>query len=154
MFSRLYIEPLSFDYLLNLLEHQCIRLRGPVIVDLFQRMKFVERHGSALRGIVSETESSPSYTEELRLEFHSSSTNFRAVLKNVNYNKVACDHVSDYDTEHDARLVAMLDFCRRPKSKKEPGITVHRQQTTQVIPGILQKSVDKSRSCKYYLTEV
>ena len=71
----------------------------------------------------------PSYTEELRLEFHSFTTDFRIVLKNVNYNIVACDHVSDYDTEHDARLVAMLDFCKRPKSKKEPGITVHRQHT-------------------------
>lgn len=107
MFSRLCIEPLSFDYLLNLLEHQYIRLRGPVIVDLLQRMKFMERHGSALRKIVCETESSPSYTEELCPEFYSTSTDFRIVLKNVNNNIITRDHVSDYDINHDVRLAAI-----------------------------------------------
>ena len=55
----------------------------------------------------------------------------------MNYNIVTRDHVSDYDTKHDVRLAAMLNFYRSPKSKKGPGITVHYHQTAQVIPGIL-----------------
>ena len=64
--------------------------------------------------------SSPGYTEDLRPEFHSFTTDYRGVLENVNYNIVTRDHDSGYDTEHDARRVAMLDFYRRPKSQKSP----------------------------------
>ena len=64
--------------------------------------------------------SSPGYTEDLRPEFHSFTTDYRGVLENVNYNIVTRDHVSDYDTEHDVRLVDMIDFRRTPKAKKSP----------------------------------
>ena len=36
--------------------------RNPVIADLFHRMKYMERRGSGLRKIVSETEKLPGYT--------------------------------------------------------------------------------------------
>ena len=37
--------------------------RNPVIADLFHRMKYMERRGSGLRKIVSETEKLPGYLE-------------------------------------------------------------------------------------------
>lgn len=89
-------------------------------------MKFMEHRGSGLHKIVNETEKLSGYTEDLRQEFHSFATAFRSVLKNVNYNIVTRDHVSDYDTEHDTRFESQHDFCITPKNKKEPGITVHR----------------------------
>ena len=36
--------------------------QNPVIADLFHRMKYMERRGSSLRKIVSETEKLPGYT--------------------------------------------------------------------------------------------
>ena len=59
--------------------------RNPVIADLFRRMKYMERRGSDLRKIVSETENLPGYTEAYKSEFSSTATDFRAILKNVNY---------------------------------------------------------------------
>ena len=97
--------------------------RNPVIADLFHRMKFMERRGSGLRKIISETEKLPGYTEELRPEFHSSGTDFRVVLKNVNYNLVTgdydSDHDSDYDSDYDARLAALVEFCSTARTRDE-----------------------------------
>ena len=49
-------------------------------------MKYMERRGSGLRKIVSETEKLPGYTEAYKPEFSSTATDFRVILKNVNYN--------------------------------------------------------------------
>ena len=59
--------------------------RNPVIGDLFHRMKYMERRGSGLRKIVSETEKLPGYSETYKPEFFSTATDFRVILKNVNY---------------------------------------------------------------------
>ncbi len=61
--------------------------RNPVIADLFHRMKYMERRGSGLRKIVSETEKLPGYREELKPEFFSTSCDFKVVLKNINYHQ-------------------------------------------------------------------
>jgi ATP-dependent DNA helicase RecG len=87
--------------------------RNPVIADLFHRMKYMERRGSGLKKIVNETEKLPGYTDELKPTFHSTSTSFSVVLKNINY-KTASDQVSD-------QVVAdkILAFCVSERSKKE-----------------------------------
>ena len=91
-----------------------------MIADLFHRMKFMERRGSGLRKIVSETEKLPGYTEELRPEFHSSGTDFRVVLKNVNYNMRGSDqdnmHDAIHDAMHDEKLSKLVDVCAEPKT--------------------------------------
>ena len=97
--------------------------RNPVIADLFHRMKFMERRGSGLRKIVSETEKLPGYTEELRPEFHSSGTDFRVVLKNVNYNLDGTDQdtIQDtmQDTIQDEKLTTLTEACTEPKTREE-----------------------------------
>ncbi len=93
--------------------------RNPVIADLFHRMKFMERRGSGLRKIVSETEKLPGYTEELRPEFHSSGIDFRVVLKNVNYNMHGSDQDNMHVTTHDEKLEALVDFCSEEKTREE-----------------------------------
>jgi len=59
--------------------------RNPVIADLFHRMKYMERRGSGLRKIVSETKKLHGYSNEFMPEFHSTHSSFKVVLKNVNY---------------------------------------------------------------------
>ena len=105
--------------------------RNPVIADLFHRMKYMERRGSGLRKIVSETEKLPGYTEAYKPEFSSTATDFRVILKNVNYHhspsiiETTHDKTYDatYDTTHDATHDAthdkILAFCIEPHSKLE-----------------------------------
>jgi len=59
--------------------------RNPVIADLFHRMKYMERRGSGLRKIVSETKKLHGYSDEFMPEFHSTHSSFKVVSKNVNY---------------------------------------------------------------------
>ena len=102
--------------------------RNPVIADLFHRMKYMERRGSGLRKIVSETEKLPGYTEAYKPEFSSTATDFRVILKNVNY--IMCGasaHDTAHDTAHDAahdtsvisKQNLLLEFCADPKSRDE-----------------------------------
>ena len=97
--------------------------RNPVIADLFHRMKFMERRGSGLRKIVSETEKLPGYTEEMAPEFHSTATDFRVVLKKVNYNMDGGDQdtvqVTVHDTAQDDRLEKLVQFCAEPRTREE-----------------------------------
>ena len=94
--------------------------RNPVIADLFHRMKYMERRGSGLRKIVSETEKLPGYTEVYKPEYFSTATDFRVILKNVNYNLKGDTHqVTHQDSMLSAVSTQILDFCIEPKSKKE-----------------------------------
>ena len=97
---------------------------NPVIADLFHRMKYMERRESGLRKIVSETEKLPGYTEAYKPEFSSTATDFRVILKNVNYNLEGDTHqvihqVTHQDSTLSAVSTQILDFCIEPKSKKE-----------------------------------
>ncbi len=93
--------------------------RNPVIADLFHRMKYMERRGSGLRKIVSETEKLPGYTEAYKPEFSSTATDFRVILKNVNYHHdysiMDINQVKTQVTTFDEILV----FCSTPHSKAE-----------------------------------
>ena len=94
--------------------------RNPVIADLFHRMKYMERRGSGLRKIVSETEKLPGYTEAYKPEFSSTATDFRVILKNVNYNLEGDAHqVIHQVIELSTVSKQILAFCTTPKSKKE-----------------------------------
>ena len=91
---------------------------------LFHRMKYMERRGSGLRKIVSETEKLPGYTEAYKPEFSSTATDFRVILKNVNYNLEGDAHqvihqVTHQDIELSTMSKQILAFCTTPKSKKE-----------------------------------
>ena len=84
----------------------------------------MERRGSGLRKIVSETEKLPGYTEAYKPEFFSTATDFRVILKNVNYNLEGDTHqvihqVTHQDSTLSAVSTQILDFCIEPKSKNE-----------------------------------
>lgn len=85
--------------------------RNPVIADLFHRMKYMERRGSGLRKILSETAKLPGYTEQMKPLFFSTPTDFRVVLKNINYNT---GQVAGQVT-----IKELLAFCSIPRSRKE-----------------------------------
>ena len=90
--------------------------RNPVIADLFHRMKYMERRGSGLKKILSETEKLPGYTPGLRPEFFSTSSDFRVILKNVNFNLHTC---TVQDRAQDERIVNLLEFCSEARTRQE-----------------------------------
>ena len=97
--------------------------RNPVIADLFHRMKYMERRGSGLRKIVSETEKLPGYTEAYKPEFSSTATDFRVILKNVNYHHdYSIMDINQVKTQVKTQVTTfdeILVFCSIPHSKAE-----------------------------------
>ena len=76
-------------------------MASPVIADPFHRMKYMERHGSGLRKIVRETEKPPGYTAAYNPKIFSTATDFRVILKNVNYQLSQKNLVNDQVSEQD-----------------------------------------------------
>ena len=106
--------------------------RNPVIADLFHRMKYMERRRSGLRKIVSETEKLPGYTAAYKSEFSSPATDFRVILKNVNYNMCGASvHVAAHDTSVISKQNLLLEFCANPKSRDEMQAYIDVSRQTQ-----------------------
>lgn len=98
--------------------------RNPVIADLFHRMKFMERRGSGLTKILSETAKLPGYTEHMQPEFFSTSSDFRVVLKNVNYSSSGFTAQENQQENQQVSIQeTILRFCSIPRGRKE--ITEH-----------------------------
>lgn len=76
-------------------------MASPVIADPFHRMKYMERHGSGLRKIVRETEKPPGYTAAYNPKIFSTATDFRVILKNVNYQLSQKNLVNDQVSKQD-----------------------------------------------------
>ena len=82
-------------------------MASPVIADPFHRMKYMERHGSGLRKIVRETEKPPGYTAAYNPKIFSTATDFRVILKNVNYQMCgASAHDTAHDAAHDTSVIS------------------------------------------------
>ena len=96
--------------------------RNPVIADLFHRMKYMERRGSGLKKIISETEMLPGYKTEFKPEFSSTAMDFKVTFKNLNYdpnlNDLVSDQVSDQVSPKDITQ-SILEFCVTEKNKQE-----------------------------------
>ena len=61
--------------------------RNPVLADVFARLGYMERQGSGIKKIIENYESEVNYSEDLRPEFSSDSSQFSVILKNLNYGK-------------------------------------------------------------------
>ncbi|NLO71128.1 MAG: AAA family ATPase [Porphyromonadaceae bacterium] len=95
--------------------------RNPIIADLFQRMKFMERRGSGFGKVIDATLSLPGYTDNFMPEFEADENGFRVTLWNVNY---STDQGTDQDTDQDnlnvaERRLLLIDFCKIPRSRLE-----------------------------------
>lgn len=61
--------------------------RNPVIADVFGRLDYMERRGSGFKKIMQAYEVEPNYTEDKKPVFYSNATEFRVILKNLNFAK-------------------------------------------------------------------
>ena len=94
--------------------------RNPIIADVFQRLDYVERKGSGIGIIRTETSHLYGYSDEYAPEFRSTHTAFHVILKNVNYN-LHDDNTQDntqVNTQEEIKE-KILHFCSSPRSKTE-----------------------------------
>lgn len=61
------------------------RRRNPIIADIFNRLKYMDRRGSGFKKILSDYRNHPNYNEDMEPEFFSDNDSFILVLKNINY---------------------------------------------------------------------
>lgn len=61
------------------------RRRNPVIADVFNRLKYMDRRGSGFKKILSSYKTLPNYTEEKKPIFTSEYDSFFLILQNMNY---------------------------------------------------------------------
>lgn len=65
------------------------RRRNPVIADIFNRLKYMDRRGSGFKKILGDYRKQLQYSESKEPEFNSDNDSFLLVLKNLNYEKKA-----------------------------------------------------------------
>ena len=59
--------------------------RNPVVADIFSRLDYMERRGRGFKKIMQAYEVEPNYTEDKKPVFYSNATEFRVILKNLNF---------------------------------------------------------------------
>lgn len=99
------------------------RRRNPVIADIFNRLKYMERRGSGFKKIVSDYRSQPQFDETLEPEFYSDNDCFWLILKNLNYRvKKSGDELKHSSTEINISLdlyLRLKEFMSVPRSRSE-----------------------------------
>ncbi len=119
--------------------------RNPVVADIFSRLDFMERRGSGFKKIMQAYEVEPNYTEDKKPLFYSNATEFRVILKNLNFtnevlndkNEVldeVLDEVLNFDgTEMEVKVIRAILLSPRIKQKKlaeQVGVSVSTIQRT------------------------
>jgi len=94
--------------------------RNPTIADVFHRLDYVERKGSGLRKIRTETSLLYGYTDEFAPRFISTPSAFHVVLKNMNNDLHGnAAQVTAQVTAHDKRLTELLEYCSIARTRDE-----------------------------------
>jgi ATP-dependent DNA helicase RecG len=97
--------------------------RNPIIAEIFHRLDYVERRGSGLKKIRTETANLYGYTDEYAPEFRSTQTEFHVTFRNMNYDLHGATtqdntQATVQDNIQDERLTAILKFCEVPRARE------------------------------------
>ena len=80
--------------------------RNPVLADVFNRLKYMERRGSGFKKIMMDYQEQPNYNESLRPLFEADSEDFLLTLFNMNYSEdVTRDVTQDYVVKNIKELI-------------------------------------------------
>ena len=104
--------------------------RNPVVADIFSRLDYMERRGSGFKKIMQAYEVEPNYTEDKRPVFYSNATEFRVILKNLNFtdevlneknevlDEVLNEVLDSGRTEMEIKVIKAILFSPRIKQKE------------------------------------
>ena len=104
--------------------------RNPVVADIFSRLDYMERRGSGFKKIMQAYEVEPNYTEDKKPVFYSNATEFRVILKNLNFknevlneknevlNEVLNDVLNSGRTEMEIKVIKKILYSPRIKQKE------------------------------------
>lgn len=104
--------------------------RNPVVADIFSRLDYMERRGSGFKKIMQAYEVEPNYTEDKKSVFYSNATEFRVILKNLNFtdevlneknevlDEVLNEVLDSGRTEMEIKVIKAILFSPRIKQKE------------------------------------
>ena len=84
--------------------------RNPVVADIFSRLDYMERRGSGFKKIMQAYEVEPNYTEDKKPVFYSNATEFRVILKNLNFKNEVLNEKNEVLNE----VLDLKEFIKDP----------------------------------------
>lgn len=97
-----------------------------MVADIFSRLDYMERRGSGFKKIMQAYEVEPNYTEDKKPVFYSNATEFRVILKNLNFknevlnekNEVLNEVLNSGRTEMEIKVIKKILYSPRIKQKE------------------------------------
>ena len=102
---------------LDLSKSIILKRRNPVLADVFTRLGYMERQGSGIKKIIENYELEVNYSEDLKPEFYSDSSQFSAILKNLNYGKSLEEVASESKNVTIEEAINRLEVNKNTKAK-------------------------------------
>lgn len=103
--------------------------RNPVLADVFNRLKYMERRGSGFKKIMMDYQEQPNYNESLKPLFEADSEDFLLTLFNMNYSEDVIQDVTQDVTQDD------VDKKIKEMIKNNPNISTEEMGKTLKISG-------------------
>lgn len=105
-----------------------LKRRISVVADIFSRLDYMERRGSGFKKNMQTCEVELNYTEDKKLIFYSNATEFRVILKKLNFtDEVLNEVLNSGRTEMEIKVIKATLFSPRIKQKElfeQVGISV------------------------------
>ena len=96
--------------------------RNPVVADIFSRLDYMERRGSGFKKIMQTYEVELNYTEDKKPVFYSNATEFRVILKNLNFTDEVLNEKNEVldsgRTEMEIKVTKAILFSPKIKQKE------------------------------------
>ena len=134
------------------------RRRNPIIADIFNRLKYMDRRGSGFKKILNEYRSQPTYTQAIEPEFYSDNDSFLLILKNLNYNRIVLINKGRRSARTVENMKKIRQYLARNNGAKTNDIAKMLELSTARTRAILNnmddiKSTGEYKERRYWLKE-
>ena len=116
--------------------------RNPVVADIFSRLDYMERRGSGFKKIIQAYEAEPNYSEDKKPVFYSNATEFRVILKNLNF-------VNTFSQAAQDVLKGVNDGLSDSLNDSLKGASDILNDTTKAIRDVLAEAVKAGKKVEY-----
>lgn len=132
------------------------RRRNPIIADIFNRIKYMDRRGSGFKKILSDYRNHPKYTKEMEPCFYSDNDSFLLILKNVNYRRseyAGIHKLRDVTIGNMTKIIEYLESHDGAKTKDIAEVIGLSNQRTRAILSSMDEviAIGEKSGRRYYL---